>query len=127
VLFVLGLFFVLVHGRGLVGLRGRGELAHGHSLLHDDLVFAPGLFPKIGDLLLQVRYECGTVGVYPRVLYIVYPSSTTSVQVDVDPSVRGLVVLQGATGDALADGALGDTEKAGRFLYGESVQWSCHG
>lgn len=29
--------------------------------------------------------------------------------------------------DTVADGALGDTEKAGRFLYGESVQWSCHG
>ena len=102
------------------------ECPHGHGLLHDDLVFAPGLFPKIGDLILQVRYECGTVGVYPHVLYIVYPLST-SVQVDVDPTVGGLVVLQGATGDALADGALGDTEKAGRFLYGESVQWSCHG
>src|SRR5687767_12050099 len=43
--------------RGL--LRGpRGELPHGHSLLHDDLVFAAVLVPQVGHFVSKLGYEC---------------------------------------------------------------------
>jgi hypothetical protein len=74
--------------------------------LHDDLVFAAILVPEIGDLLLQVRYERGTVRVYPFVLPAVYPSSTPGVQVNIHPAALLFIVLQGPACYPFADGAL---------------------
>jgi len=89
--------------------------------LHDDLVFAAVLVPKVGDFVPELGYECVVVGVYPCVLPVVYPSSIPRVQVDIYTSVFFLFVLQGPTSDPLTDGALGDPEPAGRFLDGETV------
>ena len=94
---------------------------HGHGLLHDDLVFAAVLVPKIGHFIPKLRYERVIVGVYPCVLSVVYPSSIPCVQVDIYTSVVFLIVLQAAASDPLADGALGDPEPAGCFLDGETV------
>jgi hypothetical protein len=88
-------------------------LPHGHSLLHDYLVFAAVLVPKISYFVPELGYECVTVGVYP----FVYPS----VQVDVHPSVLALVVLKRAASDAFTDGPLGNPESASRFLDSETV------
>src|SRR5829696_103384 len=104
----------------LLGLRC-GELAHGHGLLHDDLVFAAVLVPKIGHFIPELRYECVTIRVYPCVLPIVYPASTRRVQVDVNPPVLFFFVAQRATSYPLANGSLRDTERAGSFLDCETV------
>jgi hypothetical protein len=61
------------------------------------------------------------IRVYPFVLPAVYPLSTSGVQVDVHAPVVVLFVLQAVASHALADGALGDPEPAGRFLNGEKV------
>jgi hypothetical protein len=72
-------------------------------------------------LALEARYERVAVRVYPFVLPAVYPTSTPCVQVDVYAPVVFLIVLESVTSHALADGALGDAESAGRFLDGETV------
>ncbi len=98
-----------------------GELPHGHGLLHDDLVFAAVLVPKISYFVPELRYEGVIVGVYPFVLPVVYPSSIPCVQVDVYTTIVFLFMLQGPASHPLADGALGHPELAGCFLDGESV------
>jgi hypothetical protein len=96
-------------------------LPHCHGLLHDDLVLATVLVPKIGHFISELGYECGVVGVYPCVLPVVYPSSIPRVQLYVYAPVVFLVVAQATSCDPLADGALGDPESAGRILDGETV------
>lgn len=59
--------------------------------------------------------------VYPFVLAAVYPSSTTFVQVDVDPAIVLFIMLQSATGNTLADSALRDSEPAGGLLNSDPV------
>jgi hypothetical protein len=98
-----------------------GKLAHGHGLLHDDLVFAAVLVPKIGHFIPELRYECVIVGVYPFVLPGVYPSSIPRVQVDVYSTIFFLFVLQGPASHSFADGAFGHPERSGCFLDGNAV------
>ena len=74
-------------------MRRRCELPHGYGLLRDYLLLAVHLVTQECHLALQARYECIAVGAYPFVLPVVYPSSTTCVQVDVHAPVVFLVVL----------------------------------
>src|SRR5215218_2771880 len=104
----------------LLGLRC-GELAHGHGLLHDDLVFAAVLVPKIGHFIPELRYECGTVRVYPFVLSVVYPSPTPRVHVDIYTTIIFLFMRQGPASHPFADGSLGHPERPGCFLDGKAV------
>ena len=94
-----------------------GELAHGHGLLHDDLVFAAVLVSKIGNFVPELGYECVAVGIYPFVYPFIYPA----VQVDVYPPVFVFVVLERAAGDAFTDGSLRNTKPTGRFLDGKAI------
>jgi hypothetical protein len=98
-----------------------GELAHGHGLLHDDLVFAAVLVPKIGHFIPELRYECGTVRVYPFVLSVVYPSPTPRVHVDIYTTIIFLFMRQGPASHPFADGSLGHPERPGCFLDGKAV------
>jgi len=84
-------------------------------------LLAAHLVPKELYFTLETGYERAGLMYYPAVLYIVYPSSTLCVQVDVDPAAAFFVVLQCPTGHSLADGALGDPELAGGLLDGYSV------
>jgi hypothetical protein len=104
----------------VLGLR-RGELAHGHSLLHDDLVFAAVLVPKIGHFIPELRYECAIVRVYPFVLPSIYPSSTPCVQVDVHAPRVFLIVLQATASHPFSDSTLGNPEPASSLLDGYTV------
>jgi hypothetical protein len=70
-------------------------------------LLAAHLVPKELYFTFEAGYERAGLMYYPAGLYIVYPSSTLCVQVDVDPAAL-FVVLKGPAGDALADGALGD-------------------
>jgi hypothetical protein len=81
-----------------------GELAHGHGLLHDDLVFAAVLVSKIGNFVPELGYECVAVGIYPFVYPTVYPG----VQIDVHAPVLRFIVLESAPPNPFADSALGD-------------------
>jgi hypothetical protein len=68
-------------------LRRHGEPSYGHGLLHDDLVFAAVLVPKVGHFVLKLGYERVAVGVYPFVLNLVCPASITCVHAPMlDPS-----------------------------------------
>src|SRR5215211_401645 len=98
-----------------------GELAHGHGLLHDDLVFAAVLVPKIGHFIPELRYECVTVRVYPFVLPAVYPSSSPCVHVDIYTTIVFLFMLQGSASHPFAHGSLGHPERSSRFLDGKTV------
>src|SRR5215212_2334588 len=98
-----------------------GQLAHGHGLLHDDLVFAAVLVPKIGHFIPEQRYECVTVRVYPFVLPAVYPSSSPCVHVDIYTTIVFLFMLQGSASHPFAHGSLGHPERSSRFLDGETV------
>jgi hypothetical protein len=62
VLRVLGLFFVLVYGRGLVGLCRRGELAHGDGLLRGYLLLPAHLVPKKRYLVAEDGDKLRLVG-----------------------------------------------------------------
>jgi hypothetical protein len=90
--------------------------------LCDYLLLAAHLVPEKLDLAFETGYERAAYGVYPRVLYIVYPAGIPFVQVDVNSAVVFFVVLQGPTGDALADGALGDAKPPGGLLNRYPVQ-----
>ncbi len=75
---------------GYIRIRETLKVIPTELLRHDDLVFAPGLFPEISYFFPELRYESVTVGVYPLVLPAVYPI----VQVDVDAAVVLFIVLQ---------------------------------
>jgi hypothetical protein len=90
-------------------------------LLHDDLIFAAVLIPKVGHFIPELRYEYVAVGVYPFVLPVVYPSSIPRVQVDVYTTIVFLFMMQGPASNPLADGALRHPELAGRFLDGKPI------